>query len=109
LAATRSIAQGHAVVIPAEFVGCRQQVMRQLLKLVDQGSGWEYRKGRGWLPEVGGDLPGCGERPDASLAVTPGRRQVVGPLAGHDVLNEEPNRPGSRQRAEFDARSDRQG
>ena len=86
-----------------------QQVSRELLELFDQVSGWEYRKGRGGLPEVGGDLPGRGERPDAGLAVPPGGRLVVDPLAGHDILNEEPNRSGRHQQHGLDGRSDRRG
>jgi hypothetical protein len=53
---------------------------------------------------------GCrDERPDAGLAVPPRGRQVVGPLAGHDVLNEDPDRPSRRQRPKLDGRSDRRG
>lgn len=94
-------------MILIEYGGGLQQVSRQLLKVVDQSSGREYRKRGCRLTKVGGDLPGRCERPNAILSVSSGRRQVVVPLGGHDILNEEPYSPGCGQRSEIDARSDR--
>jgi signal transduction histidine kinase len=90
-------------VITVKLLGRHQQVAGQLLEFVDQRSGGKYRKWWGRLPKVGGDFPGRGEGADSHFSISPGGRQVVGPLGGHDILNQELNRPGGRQ--EFDGRS----
>ena len=49
-----------------------QQLFRQLLKLVNKGSGRERRKGWRRLPELVGEFPSCRERQNPGLAIPPG-------------------------------------
>ena len=64
------------MVISLNDLGRVQQLFRQLLKLVDQGSGWERRQGWRWLPELVGEFPGCRERQNTGLAIPSGCRRT---------------------------------